>query len=57
MSFELFTGQTKKIQSGKKGYTAVAYKVRWDAQGNEIDRSELCKSRYQATPEIIAYGP
>ncbi len=57
MSFELFTGQTKKIQSGKKGYTAVAYKVRWDAQGNEIERSELCKSRYQATPEIIAYGP
>ena len=57
MSFELFSGETRKIQNGKKGYTASAYKIRWDADGNEISRSELCKSRYQATPEIIEYGP
>ena len=57
VNFELFTGQTRKIQDGKNGYTATAYKIRWDANGNEISRTELCKSRYQATPEIIEYGP
>ena len=56
-SFELYTGQKRQIQAGKKGYTAVAYKIRWDADGNEISREELCKSSYQATPEIIEYGP
>ena len=57
MSFELFSGQTRLLQQGKKGYKATAYKVWWDAQGNEIKREELCKSTYQATPEIIEYGP
>ena len=57
MSFELASGQTKVIQEGKKGYRATAYKIWWDANGNEIRRSELCKSNYQSTPEIIAYGP
>ena len=56
-NFELFTGQTRELQKGKKGYTATAYKIRWDADGNEISRTELCKSRYQATPEIIEVGP
>ena len=56
-SFELFTGQSREIQKGKKGYTATAYKIRWDANGNELSRTELCKSRYQATPEIIEVGP
>ena len=57
MSFELATGKTRVIQKGKDGYTAVAYKVWWDANGNEIERSQLCKSSYQSTPQIIEYGP
>lgn len=57
LSFELASGQTRVVQKGKKGHTAVAYKIWWDAQGNEIRRSEFCKSRYQATPEIVEYGP
>ena len=57
MNFTLFTGQTRVVQNGKKGYTATTYKIWWDANGNELRRSELCKSTYQATPEIIEYGP
>jgi len=57
MSFLLSSGQTKRLQEGKNGYKATAYKVWWDAEGNEIKREELCKSTYQATPEIIEYGP
>lgn len=57
MSFELFSGQTRVVQNGKRGYTATTYKIWWDAEGNEIRRSELCKSRYQSTTEIIEYGP
>ena len=57
VSFDLYTGQQRQIQAGKKGYKATAYKIRWDAEGNELSREELCKSSYQATPEIIEYGP
>lgn len=57
MSFLLPSGQTKVLQQGKKGYKATAYKIWWDANGNELKREELCKSTYQATPEIIEYGP
>ena len=57
VSFELYSGKTRQIQAGKNGYKAVAYKIRWDADGNEISRDELCKSTYQATPQIIEYGP
>ena len=57
MNFELFSGQTRVAQNGKNGYTATTYKIWWDANGNELRRSELCKSNYQATPEIIEYGP
>lgn len=51
------SGSTQVAQSGKKGYTAVAYKVRWDAGGNQISSELLCKSSYRATQEIIEYGP
>ena len=27
-----------------------------DSEGNEIKREELCKSNYNATPQIIEYG-
>jgi len=57
MSFEMPSGQTRVLQQGKPGYKATAYKVWHDASGNEIKRSELCKSSYQSTPEIIEYGP
>lgn len=57
MNFTLFSGQTRILQQGKQGYKATAYKIWWDANGNEIKREELCKSSYQATPEIIEYGP
>ena len=57
MNFELYSGQTRTAQSGKNGYKATTYKIWWDANGNELRRSELCKSTYQATPEIIEYGP
>lgn len=57
MSFFMASGQKKVIQKGKKGYKATAYKIWWDANGNELKREELCKSTYQSTPEIIEYGP
>lgn len=53
----LASGQTKVVQSGKVGYKAEAYKIRWDADGNQISRELLCKSTYRATKEIIEYGP
>lgn len=53
----LASGSTQVTQSGKNGYTAVAYKVRWDANGNQIGNELLCKSSYRATQEIIEYGP
>lgn len=57
LSFELFSGQTRELQKGKPGYTAEAYKIRWDAQGNELSRELLCRSSYSSTPEIIEYAP
>ena len=53
----LGSGQTVVTQKGKKGYKAEAYKVRWDANGNEISRELLCRSTYKATKEIIEFGP
>lgn len=50
-------GQQKVVQKGKKGYKAEAYKIRWDANGNQISRELLCKSTYKATAQIIEYGP
>ena len=51
------SGYTAVSQTGKQGYRAEAYKVRWDAAGNEISRELLCKSTYKSTKEIIEYGP
>ena len=52
----LASGKTEILQPGRDGYVAEAYKVRWDADGNQISRELLCKSRYQAKNEIVAYG-
>ena len=49
-------GQTYVLQEGRNGYKAEAYKVRWDAAGNEISRELLCKSVYKMKNEIIQYG-
>lgn len=57
LNFMMASGQTRVVQEGKQGYYATAYKVWWDANGNEIKRSEFCKSSYKSTPEIIEYGP
>ncbi|MBQ8110422.1 MAG: VanW family protein [Clostridia bacterium] len=52
----LAPGQTNLLQAGRNGYKAEAYKVRWDALGNEISRELLCKSYYKEKDEIIQYG-
>ena len=51
------TGTTQVVQTGKKGYKAVAYKIRWDKNDNKISSELLCRSTYRATKEIIEYGP
>jgi len=57
INFNMMPGSTKVKQEGKKGTKAVAYKIWWDAAGNEIKREQYCKSAYRATPEIIEYCP
>ena len=57
VNFTMASGSSKVVQIGKKGTSAVTYKVYWDANGNEISREQLCKSNYKATKEIIEYGP
>lgn len=57
VNFTMASGESKVVQKGKNGYTATTYKIRWDANGKQISREELCKSRYSATREIVEYGP
>lgn len=57
VNFTMASGSSKVVQNGKKGSSAVTYKVYWDANGNELSREQLCKSNYRATKEIIEYGP
>lgn len=52
----LASGQTKVYQNGRDGYKAEAYKVRWDALGNELSRELLCTSVYKSKNEIVLYG-
>ena len=56
MNFSMASGATKVVQKGKDGCSATTYKIWWDSEGNEIKREELCKSNYNATPQIIEYG-
>ena len=51
------SGYSEVTQRGRNGYTAVAYKIRWDAEGNQISSELLCSSTYRTTNEIIEYGP
>ena len=52
----LAPGETAVIQNGRNGYKADAYKIRWDADGNQLSRELLCKSVYKVKDEIIQYG-
>ena len=52
----LMPGETKVVEKGKNGYKAEAYKIRWDAQGNQLSRELLCKSSYKSRNEVIQYG-
>ena len=52
----LLPGETKVVEKGKNGYKAEAYKIRWDAQGNQISRELLCKSSYKSRNEVIQFG-
>ena len=52
----LMPGETKVLSGGKNGYRAEAYKIRWDAAGNQISRELLCKSSYKSRDEVIQYG-
>ena len=49
-------GKLVVSQNGRDGYKAEAYKVRWDAAGNELSRELLCTSIYKTKNEIILYG-
>ena len=49
-------GQSRVVEPGKNGYKAEAYKVRWDAAGNQISKELLCKSFYKAKDQIIQVG-
>lgn len=52
----LLPGETKVVEKGKNGYKAEAYKIRWDAQGNQLSRELLCKSTYKSRNEVIQFG-
>lgn len=53
---DLPTGVTELIQSARKGYKAVAYKIRYDAAGNELSREVLCNSTYASAGNIYKVG-
>ena len=57
LNMTMHSGEQKITQQGKNGFTATTSKIYWDADGNEIEREELCKSRYLAQAQIIEYGP
>lgn len=52
----LLPGETKVVEKGKNGYKAEAYKIRWDAQGNQLSKELLCKSSYKSRNEVIQFG-
>ena len=52
----LVPGERKVIDQGKKGYKAEAYKIRWDANGNQLSKVLLCKSVYKVKNEVIQVG-
>lgn len=49
-------GQAQVVDEGKNGYKAEAYKIRWDANGNQLSKELLCKSVYKSRNEVIQIG-
>ena len=45
------------IQDGRTGYSAEAYKIVWSADGKQLSKELLCKSRYASRNKIVATGP
>ena len=56
-SLTLSPGQQRLKQEGRTGYTAEAYKIVWDKDGNQLEKTLLCKSTYPARNKIIEVGP
>jgi len=56
LSPALWPGQTYVARAGRDGCNAEAYKIRWDAAGNQISRELLCKSAYKKVDQIVLYG-
>lgn len=53
----LLPGDTVEVQSGRNTYEAVAYKLRWSAEGELLEKETLCESSYYGRDAIIEYGP
>ena len=53
---DLPTGVIERAQAAHNGYKAVAYKIRYDASGNEISNEVLCYSSYPAAGNIYNVG-
>lgn len=46
-------GETNVLQAGRTGYRAVAYKVRWSADGKLLEKEPLYTSTYRQRDAII----
>lgn len=53
----LLPGDVVEVQTGRNTYEAVAYKLRWTAEGELIEKETLCESSYHGRDAIIEYGP
>ena len=50
------TGQIQQVATAHNGYKTVSYKIRFDAQGNEISRESFWKSTYLPGGNIYNVG-
>ena len=50
-------GERVVVEKARKGYTAVAYKHYYDAEGREVRKTTLAKSQYAPSGAIIRMGP
>lgn len=53
----LSPGAVNQLQVGRMGYKAVAYKIRWTASGERIEKDVLCRSTYNKRDAIIEHAP
>ena len=52
----LSPGTQSELQSGRDGYSAMAYKLYWTKDGEMIKKETLCKSEYRRRDAIIEYN-